>query len=251
MCLIAFAWQSHPEYKLVLVANRDEFHRRPSQALHWWPDKPDVLAGRDLQASGTWLAANRKGRFATVTNYREQQRPDRKLRSRGELVSNFVTSDVSASEFVNSISGEKYAGFNFLAADNEELVYVSNRGDGPTRLPPGIYGLSNASLDTPWSKLVRSREKLRALIDSNAINETTLMELVADRTTAPVSDVEAGSLPFEFAKALTAPFIVSPDYGTRCSTTLLWSRTHKIAVSERRFNEFGMSIGESRVSFEL
>lgn len=251
MCLIVFAWQSHPEYKLVLAANRDEFHRRPSQALHWWPDKPNVLAGRDLQAGGTWLAANRKGGFATVTNYREQQRVDRKLKSRGDLVSDFVTNDVNALEFVNSIGGEKYAGFNFLAADNEELIYVSNRGDGPTRLSPGIYGLSNASLDTPWTKLVNSREKLRALIDSNSINETTLMQLVADRTTVPVSEVEAGPLPFEFAKAITAPFIVSPDYGTRCSTTLLWSHTQKVAVSERRFDESGKSIGESRFDFEL
>ena len=250
MCLIVFAWQAHPEYRLVMAANRDEYHRRPSQALHWWADSPNVLAGRDLQAGGTWLASHRAGKFATVTNYREHQRAEAKFCSRGELVTNFVTSNVAAETFTSSIAGERYAGFSLLAIDNDDLYYVSNRGDGPTLLAPGIYGLSNASLDTPWSKLVRSREQLQSLVDSGEVNETALMQLMADREPARVSDVETGELPFKIARALTAPFIVSPDYGTRCSTSVMWSHSGRVALSERRFDAAGNTTGQSRFSFE-
>jgi len=249
MCLVVFAWQVHPEHRLVLAANRDEFHGRPSKALDWWPDQPDVLAGRDLQAGGTWLAVHRAGRFATVTNYREQEKAGNRKRSRGELVTNYVLHDVAAGDFVSSVAGAQYAGFNLLAGGEEDLFYVSNRNDAPTRLAPGVYGLSNASLDTPWSKVVRARETLRSLIEAGAINESNLMHILADRAEAPVSEVEAGHLPFELAKALTAPFIVSPDYGTRCSTTLVWSYAGKLSLHERRFDEKGAAIGESRFSF--
>jgi uncharacterized protein with NRDE domain len=249
MCLIVFAWQAHPDYRLVLAANRDEFHRRPSQELHYWPDNSDVLAGRDLQAGGTWLAANRQGRFATVTNYREQQKTAGKYVSRGTLVTDFVTGEASARSFATSINGENYAGFSLLAADGNDLYYVSNRGDPPTRLNPGIYGLSNASLDTPWPKVRRCRDGLHALVEADRINSTSLFRLMADRTCASAADVEAGHLPFELARALTAPFIVSPDYGTRCSTAMLWSNDGKIELSERRFDASGESSGESRFSF--
>lgn len=250
MCLIAFGWRAHPDYRLVLAANRDEFHRRPSQALHWWPDEPDLLAGRDLQAGGTWLAAHRSGRFATVTNYRDPPKFAKKRRSRGELVTSFVSGDADAESFSRSIVGEDYAGFSLLVADENEMFCVSNRGDEPVRLAPGIYGLSNASLDTPWSKVVRSRDALRSLAASDAINESALFRIMADRTLAPPADIEAGHLPFELARALTAAFIVSPEYGTRCSTALLWSNAGKIMLSERRFDASGQSSGQSQFSFD-
>jgi uncharacterized protein with NRDE domain len=249
MCLIVFAWRSHPDYRLVLAANRDEFHARPSQELHFWPDNPDVLAGRDLQAGGTWLAAHRGGRFATVTNYREQQKSGGKLKSRGALVTDFVTSDDSADTFSAAIDAQKYAGFSLLTADRDDLYYVSNRGDPPRRLEAGIYGLSNASLDTPWPKVERSRAALGQLLDSNSISETTLYRLMSDRTCASVSDVNSDHLPFQLARALTAPFIVTPDYGTRCSTVMLWSNDGNVVLSERRFNAAGNASGDSSFSF--
>lgn len=251
MCLIVFAWQVHPAYRLVLAANRDEFHGRPSKALNWWPDNPDILAGRDLQAGGSWLALHRAGRFATVTNYREQEKTTGRKRSRGELVTNFVSGSMDAGDYVHSIAGEQYAGFSLLACNKEELYYVSNRNDAPTRLAPGIYGLSNASLDTPWSKVERSREALKTLVDADEVSESGLLRLLADRSRAPVSDVEAGHLPFELAAALTAPFIVSPDYGTRCGTALVWPFAGKISVCERRYDASGNSGGESRFSFAV
>ena len=249
MCLVVFAWKMHPEYRLVLAANRDEFHKRPAQDLHWWPDNPVILAGRDLQAGGTWLAVSKPGRFATVTNYRDQLSPHPGLRSRGEIITNFVGSKTPVDTFVSSLAGDDYAGFSLLAADRNDLWYVSNRGDEPVQLAPGVYGLSNASLDTPWTKLVRTRDALRTLATTGEIDETALFRIMADRTEAPGADVEAGDLPFVLARALTAPHIVSAEYGTRCSTALTWSVEEKISVSERRFDAAGNSSGESRFSF--
>lgn len=249
MCLVVFAWKVHPEYRLILAANRDEFHQRPSRELHWWPDQPDIVAGRDLQAGGTWLAAGRSGRFATVTNYREHQRKTSGHLSRGALVADFVGSGDQPGVFAERIEGERYAGFSLLATDGEDLCYVSNRGDGPAILAAGIYGLSNASLDTPWAKVVRSREAMQTLIDSGNVNRTSLLRLLADRTAASIADVETGEMPFELARALTAPFIVSPDYGTRCTTAVTWSYSGEISLSEQRFDPAGKRSGESQFLF--
>jgi len=249
MCLVVFAWKVHPDYRLILAANRDEFYRRPSQPLQWWPDKPDLLAGRDLQAGGTWLAIGRNGRFATVTNYREHQRKKPGLLSRGELVTDFVDGSSRAEHFADSVEGKRYAGFSLLAADGDDLCYASNRGDKPKTLAPGVYGLSNASLDTPWTKVVRSRDGLQSLIQSGNVNETSLVRLLGDRTAATVPDIEPGKLPFDLARALTAPFIVSKEYGTRCTTTLMWSQSGEVSLSERRFDDKGARSGESRFRF--
>jgi len=249
MCLVVLAWDAHPRCRLLVAANRDEFHARPSQALGWWPDRTGVLAGRDLQAGGSWFAMHRDGRFATVTNYREHARKPPGQRSRGELVADFVAGSTTPAAFVRDIGGTRYAGFSLLVGDSDELWYVSNRGDGPVRLEPGVYGLSNAVLDTPWPKVVRSREALRELVLAGDPAEPALMRLMADRTPAPARDVEPGDLPFAEARALTAPFIVSPDYGTRCTTTLEWRRDGRVSVCERRFDASGRSTGETRIGF--
>jgi len=249
MCLIVFAWKSHPDYKLILAANRDEFHARPSQEAHWWPDLPDVLAGRDLQAGGTWLAMARSGRFATVTNYREEQRAKGGLRSRGEIVTTFVSTDVDALTFVASIAGESYAGVSVLAADLENICYASNRGDKPVTLAPGVYGLGNASLDTPWTKITRTKAALTALINADKLNTTELLRLLGDQTPAANADVPSSELPFRLARALTAPFIVADTYGTRCSTILLFANDGRIDFCERRFDPHGNASGDSSFSF--
>jgi uncharacterized protein with NRDE domain len=239
VCLVVLAWQVHPEYRLILAANRDEYHARPSREAHWWPDRKHMLAGRDLQAGGTWLAASRSGRFATVTNYRELQRPAGKMRSRGELVCNFVAGAKSPGAFASSVDGPAYAGFNLLLADNDQLVYSSNRGESPMALQAGVYGLSNAALDTPWPKLVRSRDRLRKLIDDDAVNETSLLRLLADRQPAPVERIDHPELAFQLAQAVSAPFIQTLQYGTRCSTSLLWSNSGDIEFCERNFDASG------------
>jgi len=249
MCLIVFAWDAHPDYRLVLAANRDELHRRPAKELHWWPDRTNVLAGRDLQAGGTWLAASRNGRFATVTNYREGQRKRAGLLSRGELVAGFVSDNRSPGDFLRSLDGDRYAGFSLLVTDGKELWCGSNRGDSPTRLESGIYGLSNAALDTPWPKLIRSRSGLESLLGQDRVNESELFRLLSDRTPAAVDEIDPGELSYELARAVSAPFIVSADYGTRCTTTVLWSADDKLSLTERRFRPSGDADGETRISY--
>lgn len=249
MCLVVFAWKSHPDYRLVLAANRDELHARPSQDAGWWPDQPDILAGRDLQAGGTWLAIHRSGRFATVTNYRENQRARAGQRSRGDIVTNFVSNRVDPLSFVASIADGPYAGVSVLAADRENVCYASNRGDDAVSLASGVYGLSNASLDAPWSKLLRSKEALNELIDADQVNPTELLRILADREPAASAEVISNDLPFELARALTAPFIVADEYGTRCSTILLISNDDRIDFFERRFDADGNAIGDSSFRF--
>ena len=251
MCLVVFAWQVHPQYRLIVAGNRDESHRRPTQDAHWWPDNESLLAGRDLQAGGTWLAVSKSGRFATVTNFHEGLSSRAGRKSRGALVMDFVTDTSSPQEYESSIAYDEYAGFSLLLCDGESMSYLSNRDDLEANLDPGIYGLSNASLDTPWSKVVRARSGLESLIDSSEVNETELMRLLADRTPAAVDEVETEGLPFEIARALTAPFIIAPEYGTRSSSTVLWGIDDVIDICERRFDPSGKTTGESRFRFQV
>ncbi len=249
MCLVVLALGQHPDYPLVVAANRDEFHARPTQDAHWWPDRPDVLGGRDLQAGGTWLAAHRRGRFATVTNYRDAQAPSPGQRSRGELVTGFLETDLPATEYLESIDEDAYAGFSLIVGTATEVMYLSNREDGNRVLAPGIYGLSNALLDGPWDKVERSKRRLRTLLDNDAVGESSLVKLMDDRKRGPVDEVEKGRLEFDTAHAITAPFIVQPKYGTRCTTVLLADREGEWHFVERRFDPQGRTTGESRFTF--
>ena len=251
MCLIVFAWQAHPRYRLILAANRDERHDRPSSELHWWAEAPDFLAGRDLQAGGTWLGISGNGRFATVTNYRETRQPASGANSRGRIVTDFALGHSSPDEFMKSIDGDSFAGVNVLVSDGRTLGYVSNRGDGPTALPAGVYGLSNAALDTPWAKLVRTRDQLRALAKSETVSRASLVRLLADRSMAAEPEVEPDGLPADLARAITAPFIVSPGYGTRATTVLTWSVENEVRIRERRFDAAGETTGESSFEFDV
>jgi uncharacterized protein with NRDE domain len=251
MCLIAFAWQRHPAFRLLLVGNRDERHDRPAKALQWWPDHPDLLAGRDLQAGGTWLAVSRHGRFATVTNYREPEVSQRGLRSRGGIVQRFVAGTASPQAFAAELDGNRYAGFSLLFTDGHELWYLSNRGDPPRQLEAGVYGLSNAALDTPWPKVIRSRAGLQQLIDDDRINREALIRLLQDRAPAPAGEVDFGEIPFDVARLRSAPFIVAPEYGTRCTSALLWTSDGEITLAERRFDADGRNVGETAITFSV
>ena len=249
MCLIVLALQQHPDYPLILAANRDEFHARPTREACWWPDKPDILGGRDLQAGGTWLAADRRGRFATVTNFGERRQPPPKGRSRGHLVTDYLEGDLAPARYLETIDGDGYAGFNLIVGDGDEVAYLSNRGNGVQTLAPGTYGLSNTLLDGPWHKIERSKRGVFDLLDGGTVNETALLRLMADRERAPADRVESGHLDFETAYALTAPFIVLPTYGTRCTTVLLADREGEWRFVERRFDAQGRTAGESRFTF--
>lgn len=249
MCLIVFAFQAHPDYPLILAANRDEFHARPAEAMHWWRDSPELLAGRDLEAGGTWLGIGRSGRFAAVTNYREDFRQNHRGRSRGELVTGFVAGTGSPLSWCRNLRFGDYRGFSLLAADGEEMVYVSNRGDRARRLEPGIYGLSNASLDTPWTKVLRSKEALHDLLRRDRPGAAGLFRILADREPAAAGEFAGEGLPAGMARAVSAPFITTHEYGTRCSTALLVERSGRVEIHERRFDNAGQIIGEQAFEF--
>ena len=212
---------------------------------------PDILGGRDQQAGGTWLALHRNGRFATVTNFRDAVPTSAKLRSRGHLITDFLQSDHSPTGYLKEVDADDYAGFNLLVADGNELAYLSNRSGGLRLLPPGIYGVANATLDSPWAKVERSKAALSALIESGRSNETNVLRLLDDRNRANVSEVEPGRLGFEKAHAMTAPFIVQADYGTRCSTVLLRDSKNQLRFTEKRFAADGTSSGRSDFTFKV
>jgi len=251
MCLVVVAFNANAENPLLVAANRDEFHARPTLAADWWSDHPDIIAGRDLQAGGTWLGVNRNGRFATITNFREAMSRSSKLRSRGHLVTEFLHSDLSPTQYLATINGENYAGFNLLVTDGTSLAYLSNRGGKLQELQAGIYGISNATLDTPWEKVERSKTRLASLLEKGQVNETHLLRLLGDRQKGPVDEVDGNRLPFAIAHAITAPFIVTPEYGTRCSTVIRAQRSGKWHFQERRFDPAGKNTGDSKFSFRV
>lgn len=253
MCLLVLAWQSHPRYRLVVAANRDEFHERPAAPLGWWSDEPRIVAGRDLRGSGTWMGASRSGRFAVVTNFRELERPPADAPSRGDLVAGYLRADGSTTQdYLDAlrVHAARYAGFNLLLGDGEALSYQSNRGDtAPRQLPPGVYGLSNHALDSPWPKLVRSRERLEELLAGDGVEPHTLFALLADRTPADLDETPDTGLPPDWERALSSPFVIHERYGTRCSTVLLVTHDGQTTVSERRFDAQGALTGATRVEF--
>ncbi len=250
MCLIVIAFRTAVDYPLVVAGNRDEFHARPTRDAGWWADDRDVLGGRDLQAGGTWLALHRSGRFAAVTNYRDADARVRRLRSRGHLVAEFLQGIATPIDYLQGLEGSDYAGFNLLVSDGQTLAYLSNRDGVARELSAGIYGLSNATLDTSWEKVERSKSVLQSLLKNNAISETSLLRLLEDRDRGPASEVKSARLPFTTAHAITAPFVVLPEYGTRSSTVVLADQTGRWSLMERRFSAAGEKTGESRFSFD-
>jgi uncharacterized protein with NRDE domain len=250
MCLLVLAWQTHARYRLVVAANRDEYHERPAAPLAKWPSPTQPLAGRDLRAQGTWLGIDRERRFGVITNFRELQRPRPGAPSRGELIPRYLDTDGSAAPFFAALAAHarEYSGFNLLLADAKSLWYGSNRATPFAReLPAGVYGLSNELLDTPWPKLERVRAGFTAwLRASPPPGAEELFGLLADRTPAPGSlPADEAGLPPEWQRALSAPFVLHPEYGTRCSTVLLLRGDGALDLIERRFDAHGAATGET------
>ncbi|MDQ7040959.1 MAG: NRDE family protein [Rhodothermus sp.] len=241
MCLVLWAYQQHPRYRLVLATNRDEFYARPSAPAHWWPEAPDVLAGRDLEAGGTWLGISRKGRLALVTNYREPDRRATGRRSRGLLPRDFLQGNELPEAYLNRVlaEGSAYNGFNLLVGDPETLAYGSNRNEGVEVLAPGLYGLSNHLLGTRWPKVSRGLERFEQILKTEAIDPEELLTLLADRTPAPAEALPQTGLGYEWERRLSAIFVVTALYGTRSSTVVLWERRGPLTFVERTFGPGG------------
>ena len=255
MCLLVLAWQAHPRYRLVVAANRDEFHARPTAPLSKWPAPDDILAGRDLRANGTWLALDHRRRFGVITNFRDLQTPRPDAPSRGALIPRFLREESGAGSFLNELAPQApgYSGFNLLLTDGDSLWYASNRAPGFARtLPPGVYGLSNQFLDTPWPKLRRVRHRFEAWLGDEPAKSSSegLFALLDDRARATQDEgLPQTGLEPEWERVLSAPFVLHQDYGTRCSTVLLLEPSGAGLLIERRFNPEGRQTGES--VFEL
>jgi uncharacterized protein with NRDE domain len=225
MCLIVFAWQVIPGVPLVAAGNRDEFYDRPATPAAWWTDHPQVYAGRDLRGGGTWMGITRDGRFAAVTNVRAPSEKRADAPTRGLLVTDYLSGDTSPEEYIQSISSRAHLfnGFNLLIGNREQLLWFSNAAQDDERngkpLAPGIYGLSNATLDTPWPKVVRTKAQFASLLCQGAPEEA-YFDMLTDSTRASDCRLPRTGISLERERALSAVCIDTPDYGTRTSTVV-------------------------------
>ena len=228
MCLIALAYQAHRQYPLIVAANRDEFKERPAERAHFWADAPDVLAGRDLRAGGTGLGISRQGRFAAITDYRDMRRMQPKGPSRGALVREALEQGIA----VNRTTA--YAGFNLIYGPADKLRYHNNIDGRDEAITPGIHGLSNAFMDTPWPKVVSAKQRLEGLLDRTESELVDgLFALLADDGQAPDDLLPDTGLPLELERSASSIFIQGEGYGTRCSTVVLVDRTGNVYFKER------------------
>ncbi|HAR97485.1 MAG TPA: hypothetical protein DCS11_01005 [Syntrophus sp. (in: bacteria)] len=238
MCLILLAYGMHPRYRLILAANRDEFYARPSAAAAFWDDAPDLLAGRDLRDGGTWLGITRQGRFAALTNYRDPASLKTGAPSRGRLAGDFLRGPQTPADYLEAIraGASAYNGFNLLVGDLRSLYFSSNRG-GSMELSPGLYGLSNHLLNTPWPKVERGRAFLQTLLENGGEPETeALFSLLADRSRPADANLPDTGVDLAWERILSSIFITSPVYGTRSSTVLKIGHNGGVEFVERVFN---------------
>lgn len=250
MCLALVALDAHPRYRCVIAANRDEFHARAATPAHWWGN--GILAGRDLAAGGTWFGVTRTGRWALITNFREGVPRDPNAPSRGGLVTHMLRDEASPLRAAAALlpEGGRYHGFNLLVGAGGHAAFASNRASGALELGAGIHGLSNHLLDTPWPKLVRGKARLKAWLADDDPSLAAAFALLADRV--PVRD---GALPStgvsaRWERLLSSPFIVSAEYGTRCSTLLMIAADGSARFVERSFDAGGDATGEVAFEFE-
>ncbi len=255
MCLILFAFRAHARYPLVVAANRDEHHHRPSAAAAFWNDHPQIYGGRDLEKGGTWMGITRAGRFAAVTNYREGRHAPATPRSRGALVSGFLTGDRAARDFIGEIAPaqDQYNGFGLLAGDLESLAFYSNRTASATAVAPGVHGLSNHLLDTPWPKIRRGTAALHAALAATeeAVLVTALFDALSDRTAADDAHLPATGIPQQRERELSPAFICGEHYGTRSSTVLLVQASGEVLFHEKRYGPNGLALDEHAARFSL
>jgi uncharacterized protein with NRDE domain len=252
VCLILFAHRAHPDYRLVVAANRDEWFRRPAAPAAFWPDAPDVFGGRDLEANGTWMGITRAGRFAALTNFRDpaSNRPD--APSRGTLVREFLVGDASPEAYLGSLdeAAERFNGFSLLVGDGDVLLYYSNHRREILPLERGVYGLSNHLLDVPWPKVrdgkARLIERLNGSVDADG-----LLDVLGDARLAPDDQLPQTGVALEWERRLSALKIVTPEYGTRASTALLVAEDGEVTFVERSFDRSGAEAGTVRERFSL
>ncbi|MCL4152866.1 UNVERIFIED_CONTAM: hypothetical protein GTU68_011223 [Idotea baltica] len=239
MCLILFAFQGHPKYPLVIAANRDEFYKRPTKRAGWWKDHPDILAGRDLKGGGSWMGVNKQGQFAALTNVREPAKFDPDAPSRGPLVIDFLINNPDPSQYLKGISesDKEFNGYNLILGNKDHLFYSSNRSVEAKAILPGVYGLSNDQLDTPWPKVERGKKGLQAFLSNDDLvsSADSLFNILKNSNLALDEELPYTGVSLEWERRLSPMFIESPEYGTMVSTVLLIDESGEIYFEERGY----------------
>lgn len=235
MCLIVFAYKTHPDYKLILAANRDEFYERPTTVANWWDDYPDILGGRDLKAKGTWMGVDKQGRFSAVTNYRDLSNIREDAKSRGDLPVDFLRNGQASVAYTEEVlkNAQEYNGFNLLSMD-EEMTHISNYENKVNVLESGIYGLSNALLDTPWPKVEKVKTEFSNQIEKD-FNLRDLISVMQNEEVAPDEALPPTGLPLEMERAVSAMCIRTPNYGTCCSTAITVDYSGNVKFLEQSY----------------
>jgi len=235
VCIVVFAYKAHPGYRLILGANRDEFYDRPTAPMAYWDSAPEILGGRDLLRGGTWLGITTGGRFGLVTNYRDSVARFGSAPSRGGLVTAFLQSSRPPAEYLRDLEprANDYEGFNLLLGDGEDLWLFSNRDGRIRRIQPGIYGLSNHVLDTPWPKVRRGKRMMKNLLKRASPAPPDLFELLEDRHQPPDEELPDTGVGLARERMLAPIFVESDTYGTRSSTALLIGADSRVTIAEK------------------
>jgi uncharacterized protein with NRDE domain len=242
MCILFIAVNQHPRYPLVIAANRDEFHQRPTQPAHFWESDKNILAGKDLTAGGTWMGINTAGNIAALTNIRAPGKERQNAITRGELVANFINKHNSQSNYLQQLKDShlQYNGYNLLFGNLDQLQVYNSFEDTAYELEDGVYGLSNASLNSPWPKLDIGRSALaNYCTNADILSHEHLFELLGNNLPANDDELPDTGIPVEWEKKLSSIFIISPEYGTRSSTVLLVDNNHQAYWEERSFSNTG------------
>ncbi|MBC8046286.1 MAG: NRDE family protein [Fimbriimonadaceae bacterium] len=244
MCLINFAFQYHPKYKFILVGNRDEFYNRPTKELHWWEDHPDILAGRDLKDGGTWMGMSRDGKIAVLTNYRDLKNIKNDAPSRGIILNKYLSGEIPLDEFhiFLKTQGRFYNGFSLLYGTTSEFYYFANKDERWQMIMPGIYGLSNAFLDTAWTKLVQSKKMFTELIETDIIDEQRLINMMHNTGYAEDNSLPLTGIPLELEKKLSAMFIETENYGSRLTTFISIDKKDIVVYHEKSYHPPGDAV---------
>ena len=253
MCLVVFAYKIHPRYKLIFAANRDEFYNRPCEDAKYWDDHPSLLAGKDLQAGGTWLGITKNGRFAAITNYRDMKNIKENSPSRGFLPLNFLTGKEGIENHYNKIKNSlsSYNGFNLIAGDIDNLHYFSSVSNKLIKIKNGLHGLSNALLNTPWPKVNKSKDELFKLVQSDEIQTKELLNLLSDTSPAKDEELPDTGIGLNWERILSSILIRSDNYGTRSSTVILVDNENNVQFTERTFSDSDMTFTDTEFNFKL
>lgn len=253
MCLIFVAINQHPDYKLIVAGNRDEFYNRQTAAANWWEEDANIVGGRDLQAGGTWMGMTRTGKISMLTNYRDPYNINPVAPSRGHIVSDFLHKEATPEQYIHTIEqrAKEYNGFNLINGTVDELWYLSNYKDGVVRLENKLYGLSNHLLDSPWPKVERGKRKLTSILQQPTVTSEQLFEFLYDSEPAADNLLPDTGIGLERERSLSSMFIKTPNYGSRCSTTVLVDKRNHVVFSERVYNLTTFEFTTSTYEFDV